>query len=116
VDVQDELRDREALKSATDILVQINNYRTINDMKKKAELTDIYIKPDIEGFTVVSFDEGDKIIESGKNAALANYVALKKIIPPCSNRTYTNQKPNLWIPCICAMLVLQEMKTTPAPI
>jgi NTE family protein len=36
VDVQDELRDREALKSATDILVQINNYRTINDMKKKA--------------------------------------------------------------------------------
>jgi len=78
-DVQDGLRDREALKSATEILVQINNYRTINDMNKKAKLTDIYIKPDIEEYTVVSFDKGSDIIDSGERAALKSYVALKKL-------------------------------------
>ena len=78
-DVQDDLRDRETLKSATDILVQINNYRTINDMVKKAKVTDIYIKPDITDFSVISFSEGRAIIESGEKAALNNYAALKKL-------------------------------------
>ena len=39
VDVQDELRDRESLESALDILVQINNFRTINAMRDKSPLT-----------------------------------------------------------------------------
>lgn len=69
VDVQDDLRKREELKSAPDILLQINNYRTIQAMKAKSELTDIYIKPDIDEFTVVSFDKGDQIIERGVQAA-----------------------------------------------
>jgi len=69
VDVQDGLKDREYLKSAPDILVQINNYRTINDMKKKRQMTDVYIKPDITDYTVISFDRGNEIIESGEIAA-----------------------------------------------
>ena len=74
VDVQDGLKNRSALKSAFDVLVQINNYRTVNAMKSKKDRTDIYIRPNIENFTVVSFDEGRKIIESGKTAAdLQNY-------------------------------------------
>ena len=70
VDVQDGLADRKDLTTAPDILLQINNYRTINDMKKKAEQTDIYIKPDITKFSVISFSEGTKIINSGETAAL----------------------------------------------
>ena len=50
VDVQDGLKDRTALQSAPEILVQINNFRTISDMKVKRKLTDIYIKPDITNF------------------------------------------------------------------
>ncbi len=73
VDVQDSLADRSKLNSAPEILLQINNYRTINDMKKKSKKTDIYIKPDISNFTVVSFSEGRKIIESGQTAALKNF-------------------------------------------
>ncbi|MEZ4801795.1 MAG: patatin-like phospholipase family protein [Gelidibacter sp.] len=73
VDVQDGLSSREELSSAPDILLQINNYRTINDMKLKAKKTDIYIKPDITNFSVISFSEGDVIIESGVNAALKLY-------------------------------------------
>ena len=69
VDVQDGLADRDQLKSALSILLQINNYRTINDMKGKIERTDIYIKPDIEDFTVMSFDDGNEIISQGEIAA-----------------------------------------------
>ena len=76
VDVQDGLKDREELLSAVDVLVQINNFRTINAMKNKAPLTDIYIKPDITNFSVVSFDEGRDIIANGMAAAIQNMDAL----------------------------------------
>ncbi|OUR91602.1 patatin [Flavobacteriales bacterium 34_180_T64] len=69
VDVQDGLAARDQLKSAPDVLLQINNYRTIYDMKIKSKKTDIYIKPDITDYSVVSFDQGNKIITSGEEAA-----------------------------------------------
>src|SRR5690606_6915180 len=79
VDVQDGLASREELVTAPDILLQINNYRTINEMKKKALKTDIYIKPDIKDFTVVSFSEGQKIIENGIASALLKAGELDKL-------------------------------------
>jgi len=79
VDVQDSLRGRENLKSALEVLVQINNYRTINDMIKKRENTDIYIQPKIEDFTVVAFNEGKKIVEAGAVAATSNLNALTEL-------------------------------------
>ncbi|HAB27948.1 MAG: patatin [Xanthomarina sp.] len=79
VDVQDDLASRDDLKSALDILLQINNYRTINDMKQKAKKTDIYIKPDISNFTVVSFSDGREIIDNGEAAALKEMDALKHV-------------------------------------
>lgn len=65
VDVQDSLKNRNSLKSAFDVLIQINNFRTINDMAKKREKTDIYIHPNIKNFSVVSFGEGRNIVDSG---------------------------------------------------
>ncbi|RZN84717.1 MAG: patatin [Winogradskyella sp.] len=79
VDVQDDLKDREALDSAPDILLQINNFRTINDMKVKRKLTDIYIKPDITNFSVISFSEGKDIVKNGEAAAKEQLEALKKL-------------------------------------
>ncbi len=92
VDVQDALKDRESLKSAPEILLQINNFRTINAMKKKASLTDIYIKPDIAEFSVVSFSEGEDIIANGEAAARANIAELLKVKKQQS--TYS-EKPKL---------------------
>ncbi len=79
IDVQDSLKTRKNLKSAFDILVQINNYRTINDMTDKRKNTDVYIHPNIANFSVVSFDEGLSIVESGVTAAEANREQLEKI-------------------------------------
>ena len=80
VDVQDDLYDREQLKSAPDILLQINNYRTIKDMETKTKLTDVYIKPNIKDFNVVSFSEGGQIIKNGEDAALEKLELLKDIV------------------------------------
>ena len=77
VDVQDDLRDRDHLKSAIDVMVQINNYRSIKAMSEKKELTDIYINPEIGDFNVVSFDEGRQIIEAGEQAATTALAALR---------------------------------------
>ena len=86
VDVQDNLASRKNLISAPDILFQINNFRTINEMKIKSKKTDIYIKPDIDDFSVISFSEGRKIIINGEKAARNNLVSLKKIVAKQSSK------------------------------
>lgn len=79
IDVQDGLADREKLSSGTEVLLQINNYRTVNDMKSKAKLTDVLIKPSIEKYSVIDFDLGSEIIASGEAAAQKKINELKNI-------------------------------------
>lgn len=79
VDVQHGLRDREELQSATDILLQINNYRTVGAMKEKAGLTDIYIKPDMEDYSVIDFNLVNNIIAEGESAAREQMDALIRL-------------------------------------
>ncbi|XHP73819.1 Outer membrane protein assembly factor BamA [Arenibacter antarcticus] len=79
VDVQHGLSDRENLVSATEILLQINNYRTVRDMEKKSELTDIYITPDIKEYSVIDFNYGSAIIDKGEVAARLKFDDLVKL-------------------------------------
>lgn len=79
VDVQDDLLKRKNLKNATRILVQITNLQSIEKMKNKRTDTDIYIKPDIRDFGVISFDRGEEIIRKGEEAAFAVYEKLKTL-------------------------------------
>jgi NTE family protein len=69
VDVQDGLRSREQLQEVTSVLAQINNFSMIEKMDANRTLTNIYIKPDIKGFTVVAFDKGKEIIKKGDEKA-----------------------------------------------
>jgi NTE family protein len=78
VDVQDGLSVRKELKEATKILSQITTLQSIEKMKKKILDTDIYIKPDIKDYGVISFDAGQEIIKKGEDAAFAVYEQLKK--------------------------------------
>ena len=94
VDVQDDLKNRKALKEATRILVQITNLQMIEKMKEKVALTDIYIKPDIKDFGVISFDDGKEIIKKGEEAAFAQYEALRKLGDSSqANKPITGQLP-----------------------
>lgn len=89
VDVQHGLSTRESLGSATEILLQINNYRTVKDMKVKAQKTDIYIRPDIDNFSVIDFGRSTEIVAIGEEAALSRIVELEDI----AERQSFNPKP-----------------------
>ena len=93
VDVQDDLLDRRNLKNATRILVQITNLQSIEKMKKKVKDTDIYIKPDISNYRVISFDKGAEIIRKGEEAAFGVYEKIKALAD--ENNFY--KKPKLKI-------------------
>ena len=69
VDVQDGFKNRENLKGATELLSQVANFAMIEKMKEKRKLTDIYIKPNIKGYNMVSFEKGEEIIPKGVEAA-----------------------------------------------
>lgn len=79
VDVQSNLWNREKLKSAVDVMLQINNFRTIKEMNEKKKRTDIYIRPQIDEFTVVSFADERQIVKAGEAAATELLPALQKI-------------------------------------
>ncbi len=100
VDVQDGLASREELTSAPEVLIQINNFRTINDMKTKVKKTDIYIKPNIKDFNVVSFSQGNQIINSGRDAAMAKLNTLREVAlysPNVNQKVKLNQIDSLTI-------------------
>lgn len=79
VDVQDSLMSKEQLNSVTNIMLQISNFKTYEAMRAKVSETDLYIKPSIVDFSVISFDQIDQIITNGEKAAFAKYESLKKI-------------------------------------
>ena len=79
VDVQDSLMSKQELKSGLSIMTQVNNFRTIKAMELKRKLTDIYIRPDIKDFSVLSFDDGMNIINQGYEAGLKELDALKAV-------------------------------------
>lgn len=79
VDVQSGLKSREDLKNATRILVQISNLQMMDKMEEKKQLTDIYIKPDISDYSVISFSDGAEIIKKGEEASFVVYEKIKAL-------------------------------------
>ena len=79
VDVQDSLMTKEELGSGLEILTQISNFRTIEQMESKIEKTNVYIDPEIESYSVLSFDKGKEIIKAGEMAARQKIEELRAI-------------------------------------
>lgn len=88
VDVQDGLKTRDQIQGAPDLLLQVSNFSTYHNMDKKIEDTDMYIKPDVSGYTVVSFEEGVAIIQKGVEAA-EKEISKLELLP--SNATVTKE-------------------------
>jgi NTE family protein len=79
VDVQHGLSTREGLSSATEILLQINKFQSVADMEEKARRTDIYIKPNMNNYTVLDFDQRNAIIGLGEESAKEYFNELKSL-------------------------------------
>ena len=87
VDVQDGKKERENIKGMFDILMQIANYGMYDGMEEKVKATDIYIKPDIANYSVITFDKGSEIIQKGIEAA-------KEKLPQIKQLSSNYNKPN----------------------
>lgn len=92
VDVQDSLKSRDDLRSAFKILNQISNFSTIFAMKEKRPLTDIYMHPDITDFSVLSFEDGRRIIDAGIESAEKEKEALEAVARRQNNNGLKRQK------------------------
>lgn len=74
VDVQSGLRHPEQLNSLVKIMNQVVAFYRMEANKLGVEQTDIYVKPDLGDFDVMSFSDNDSIIKLGEAAA-------RKVLP-----------------------------------
>ena len=94
VDVQNALKSADKLNSAPDILGQIVDLTCQTNHEKNVELTDTYIKVNVDGFSSASFTPAaiDSLMRRGEEAARAQWnslIALKKEIMSPNNMDRT---------------------------
>lgn len=90
VDVQSPLRGPEKLNSAPDILKQIVDITCRSNHEKNIQLTDTYIRVNVDGYSSSSFSANsiDSLLDRGEKSALAQWdklIALKKKIGIADN-------------------------------
>lgn len=69
VSVQGELLKREELSSVATLLLQIVNFQMYEKEENQIDLLDIYIRPNLLEYGVISFDKKNEIIQEGKKTA-----------------------------------------------
>ena len=69
VNVQGELLKRNELSSIASLLMQIINFQMYQKSDKQVDLLNVYLRPDIAEYSVISFDEKDKILNEGRKKA-----------------------------------------------
>jgi NTE family protein len=79
VSVEEDLLTKEEINSISDILAQISNFKSAEDLEDKIQLTDLFIEPDVEDFSIISFNKGAKIIKSGEVSVTPFLSQLKRI-------------------------------------
>ncbi len=91
VDVQSGLLNKDELRNATKIFFQITNLQMIEKMKASAKITDIYIRPDVKDYGVITFDKAVEIMKKGEDATFAVYEKLNLLV----DKSLPYQKPKL---------------------
>ncbi|WP_251619828.1 patatin-like phospholipase family protein [Odoribacter lunatus] len=81
VDVQSDLRTAEDLNSLPSVMGQLINLMCLNKFEANKAMTDLYIRPDVSGFSAASFTKEavDTLLLRGEKAAEANWEELIKL-------------------------------------
>lgn len=95
VNVQDDLKKRDELTEATKVLTQISNVQVQKTTLEFIKMIDIYIKPEIKGYSVISFDKGKNIINAGEESTFLVFEQLKALgsdytKPPLKQQVFDN--------------------------
>lgn len=70
VNVSGGLKDIENLNSLPEILMQIAGFQMYSKWDHKIQMSDLYIRPELDDFTTFSFDQSEEIIKRGELAML----------------------------------------------
>lgn len=79
VDVQSALHPAENLNSMFTILDQITSFYRMSANERAVNLTDVYIRPNLRKFDMMSFSDYNEIIDRGEEAARAFFPQLKRL-------------------------------------
>ncbi|CAM1341573.1 patatin-like phospholipase family protein [Tenacibaculum amylolyticum] len=79
VNVQGKLLKRDKLTSVASLLSQIVNFQMYRKSDEQVKKLDIHIHPDINDYTVVSFNEKEEILREGEKAVKPYRSVFKKI-------------------------------------
>ena len=80
VDVQTGPRSKDQLNSIEDIINQTVSLMAKKEFVKNRKLCDIYIKPNINGYSTASFEEADSLIKRGEQIPQEKILELKQLI------------------------------------
>eukprot|EP01029_Cantina_marsupialis_P026619 TRINITY_DN72023_c0_g1_i1.p2 TRINITY_DN72023_c0_g1~~TRINITY_DN72023_c0_g1_i1.p2 ORF type:complete len:734 (-),score=80.71 TRINITY_DN72023_c0_g1_i1:5859-8060(-) len=79
VDVQAGPKSKKELKSFIDIINQSVSLMALREFKENIDYVDVYMKPDINKYSVGSFEEADSLILKGEEVGRKFIPALKKL-------------------------------------
>jgi len=79
VDVQAGPKSKEELNSFLDVINQTVSLMSLKEFKKNIDYVDVYIKPDINNYSVGSFDEADSLIRKGEEIGRTFIPAFKDL-------------------------------------
>lgn len=92
VDVQSGLHKQEELNSLVKILDQVTAFYRIDAYKTGVEQTDIFIKPVLRPYEVMSFNDYDSIISRGETAARLYFDQLKNLADSLNRIEYREKR------------------------
>lgn len=79
VDIQSGLNDKEELNSAIKILNQIVGFQMYKTLEEKYKTVDVLLKPNLEDYSVVSFDKAEEIMAQGDSVSMLNMDVFREI-------------------------------------
>jgi NTE family protein len=80
VDVGQPLRSEDEIRTFLDVMDQVIAFQGASSTREQRELADILIAPDIEGLSILGFDDIPEIIRRGEEAARAQLPALIALV------------------------------------
>ena len=92
VDLQDPLKTKDELTSATNVLMQIIKFNMEKRSDEQRKLVDLMISPKLDGYSVASFGDVEPILNGGLEAANLKFNELKEI---AALQGETKQRDNL---------------------
>ncbi|RUA26249.1 MAG: hypothetical protein DSY76_06070 [Bacteroidetes bacterium] len=96
VDVGAPLYKKDEISSVLDILDQISSFHQQERYHTNLRLTDLYIKPDINGLTAMSFDDVTDLVKRGEVAAMQHIDEIRRLAKQISqSRTYKKRVVHL---------------------